>query len=148
MLSTKPTDLKDLAEQLLDFKAKRVTALAELLGVPSAKDFFDALPADAITEYKSPGRHIPIVREVVSTKNHDYTVDTHIVFWLADGEPYIFTPSPTIDHNRTGREVKKLKRGPHLLIPHNCTRYHLLALKNGCDIHKNQLLDLKISTSL
>jgi hypothetical protein len=49
MSLTKPMDLKDLALQLVGMRFNRVTALADILGVESAKDFFDNIPTDDIT---------------------------------------------------------------------------------------------------
>lgn len=141
-----PTSIADLAKQLQHKNFKSVQALADLAGLESGKKFFENIPVNETVKPDAFARYIPIVKESVSTTKHDYNLTTHIVFWLADGEPYIFTPTPTIEHVRHGRSLKNLKRGAHLMIPHNCKQYDLLALREGCSKHDgSEILELVIT---
>ena len=143
---TQPTSIQDLASQLVGKRFNRITDIAELLGVDSAKDFFNNIEAGDVIKSEAFARYIPIVKESVSTTKHDYNLNTRIVFWLADGEPYIYTPTPTIEHVRQGRSLKTLKRGSHVMIPHNCGQYDLLALREGCLLHdKSDIQELVIT---
>lgn len=142
----KPLSLSDLASQLVAVNFKQITALADLTGTDSAKDFFSELEIKDVIVSDAFARYIPVIKESVSTTKHDYNLNTFIVFWLADGEPYIYSPTPTIEHVRQGRSLKTLKRGSHLMIPHNCKQYDLLALREGCDKHGGgDILDLVIT---
>ena len=86
------------------------------------------------------------MRESISTKKHDYNLITHIVFWLDDDQPYIFTPTPTIEHIRQGMSNRKLKRGSHLMIPHNCQAFDLLTMREGhCHQTDTEILNLNIT---
>lgn len=133
MSLTPPIDLKDLALQLIGMRFNRVTPIAELLGVDSAKDFFNLIPEADICIGQEFVRSIPIVYEVVSVKKYDYTLLTHVVYWLADGEPYIYTPTPTIGHMRHGMQFKKLERGEQINVPNNVNRFDVLAINQRCE---------------
>ena len=141
----KPNSLQHLAELLAGQKYNRITALTDMLG-EDATDFFDNIKADEVTFCQDFPRYIPIVHESVSIKKHDYNVITHIVFWLADGQPYIYTPPPTIEFTRHGMRNQKLKRGAHLMIPHNCHAFDLLTLREGhCNQTNTEILNLSIT---
>ena len=141
----KPNSLQHLAELLAGQKYNRITALTDMLG-EDATDFFDNIKADEVTFCQDFPRYIPIVHESVSIKKHDYNVITHIVFWLADGQPYIYTPPPTIEFTRHGMRNQKLKRGGHLMIPHNCHAFDLLTLREGhCNQTNTEILNLTIT---
>lgn len=137
-LTVKPDSLSQLAEQLVGVNFKRITAIADILGVGSAKDFFDNIPNSDIITSPNFAISIPIVYENISVKKYDYTLVTNIIFWLADGEPYIFTPPPTIQQIRHGRSYKELKRGGQLGIPSNVKRFEVLALTQRCE-HEHEL---------
>lgn len=139
----KPKDLNDLAEQLIGAHFNRITSIAELTGETSAKDFFENIEAEKVIQSQAFARYIPIIKESVSTKKHDYNLTPFIVFWLQDGEPYIYSPVVTIEHVRHGSHLQRLKRGYYTMIPHNCPRYDLLALRTGCNQHDgSNILDL------
>ena len=141
----KPNSLQHLAELLAGHKYNRVTALTDLLG-EDATDFFDNIKADDVTFRQDFPRYIPIVHESVSIKKHDYNVITHVVFWLADGQPYIYTPPATIEFIHHGMRNQKLKRGEHLMIPHNCHAFDLLTLREGhCNQSNSEILNLTIT---
>lgn len=141
----KPNSLQHLAELLSGHKYNRLTALTDMLG-EDATDFFDNIKANEVTFCQDFPRYIPIVHESVSIKKHDYNVITHIVFWLADGQPYIYTPPPTIEFTRHGMRNQKLKRGEHLMIPHNCHAFDLLTLREGhCNQTNSEILNLSIT---
>lgn len=138
-----PTTLADLASQL---RYKTFNNLAEIGTLledgTTGSAFFDLIKADFVKpktpnkEFSFP-RYIPIVQEVVSTKKHQYNLKTHIVFWLGNGQPYIYTPKPTVLHKRAGRSLKETKMGEHLMIPHNCSHFLVVAIKDGCRAHDN-----------
>ena len=93
-------------------------------------------------------RYIPIIEENVSTKKHEYRLKTHVVFWLADNNAYIFTPPPSVKYVRVGRSLKEHKLGSDLMIPHNCNRYSVIALRQGCkhvDDKKVQFTDIVVT---
>lgn len=141
----KPINKGHLANLLLAQHFKRITAISDLIGVDDASDFLDAIdPKDILVEAKFP-RYIPIVREKVSIKKHDYSLVTHVIFWLKDGQPYLYTPEPTIEFTRLGMKNQKLVRGEHLMIPHNCDRFELLNIRQGyCNQTDKPILDLNI----
>lgn len=141
----KPISLEHLAQLLTAKKFNRITSLTDLIG-EDATDFFDNLRNEDVTFCPDFPRYIPIVRESISVKKHDYNVITHVVFWLDDGQPYIFTPTPTIEHIRHGMINKKLQRGSHLMIPHNCQAFDLLAMREGhCHQTDTEILNLCIT---
>ena len=140
----KPNSLKHLAELLTGQKYQRITSLTDLIG-EDATDFFDNIKKEEVSFCPDFPRYIPVVRESVSVKKHDYNLITHIVFWLADGQPYIYTPPPTIEHVRHGMRNQKLKRGAHLMIPHNCHAFDLLTIREGhCNQTDTTILNLTI----
>lgn len=145
-----PATQKALAEALRYKTFKSITALELILGDQSAPvDFFANLEAEII-QAKEFARYIPIIKENVSTKKHQYNLTTHVVFWLADNQPYIYTPKPTVLHTRVGRSLKATREGSELMIPHNCKRYHVIAVRDGCTIHekdetKADYLDVSIT---
>ena len=141
----KPENLAHLASQLLGVKFKRIESLTDLIG-EDAIDFFDNIKKEDVTFCEGFPRYIPIVRESVSVKKHDYNLITHVVFWLADGQPYIYTPTPTIEHIRHGMRNQKLQRGEHLMIPHNCHAFDLLTMREGyCKQTDSEILNLTIT---
>lgn len=141
----KPNSLQHLAELLAGHKYNRIIALTDMLG-EDATDFFDNIKANDVTFCQDFPRYIPIVRESVSIKKHDYNVITHVVFWLADDQPYIYTPPATIEFIRHGMRNQKLHRGEHLMIPHNCHAFDLLTLREGhCNQSNSEILNLTIT---
>lgn len=141
----KPNNLKHLAQLLTGHTYNRITSLTDMIG-EDATDFFDNIKANEVTFCQDFPRYIPVVRESVSIKKHDYNLITHVVFWLADGQPYIYTPTPTIEFIRHGMMNKKLKRGEYLMIPHNCQAFDLLTLREGyCNQTKTDILNLNIT---
>lgn len=140
-----PNNFQHLANLLKGQTFKHISSLTDMIGA-DAKGFFDNVSVDEIKVESTFPRYIPIVRERVSVKKHDYNITTHIVFWLDDGEPYIYTPPPTIEHNRLGSKVKKLTRDEYLMIPHNCSAFDLLTLREGYCHHDDlDILELKIT---
>lgn len=132
-LTEQPTSLTHLAEQLINHKFNRITSIAELLQVDSAKNFLDWLgPGDACI---SPNfiTSMPVVYENVSVKKYDYTLLTHVIFWLADGEPYIYTPPATVGFTRHGMKYNKLNRGNQLTIASNVKAFDVLAVSQRCE---------------
>lgn len=141
----KPENLAHLASQLLGVKFKRIESLTDLIG-EDAIDFFDNIKKEDVTFCEGFPRYIPIVRESVSVKKHDYNLITHVIFWLADGQPYIYTPTPTIEHIRHGMRNQKLQRDEHLMIPHNCHAFDLLTMREGyCKQTNSEILNLTIT---
>lgn len=141
----KPINKAHLANLLFAENFKRITAINDLIGVEDASDFLDALSPEDIQVQSNFPRYIPIVRERVSIKKHDYSLITHVIFWLKDGQPYLYTPEPTIEHTRLGMKNQKLKRSEHLMIPHNCDRFDLLNMRQGhCNQTDKPILELNI----
>lgn len=145
-----PATLSALAEKLRYKNFKSITALELLLEDQSAPtDFFANLEPEII-KAKEFARYIPIIKENVSTKKHQYNLTTHIVFWLGNNQPFIYTPPATVLHKRVGRSLKETREGSELMIPHNCKRYHVIAVRDGCKIHekdetKTDFLDVSIT---
>lgn len=138
----KPNSVEHLAKQLAGQKFDRILALSDLIG-EDATNFMDGL--DFVMGDAFP-RYIPIVRESVSIKKHDFNTITHVIFWLDDGQPYIYTPTPTIEFVRQGMKNQKLNRGSHLMIPHNCSKFDLLTIRWGrCNQTDSEILNLDIT---
>lgn len=121
-----PIYSKQLAQHLMGVDFNRLTLVTNSRGEADTH-FLDG-KAGPLINFGEFQRYIPIVAENVSIKKHDYRTKTHIVFWVA-GEPYIHTPAPTVEYIRQGFNNRKLARGSHLMIPHNCETYDLIKLK-------------------
>lgn len=132
-----PSTLLDLAEQLRYKTYKHLTEISTLLedGTTGAVFFDEIKSLFAVLSGPMFPRYIPIVQEVVSTKKHQYNLKTHIVFYLGDGQPYIYTPQPTILHKRVGRSLKETRMHEDLMIPHNCSHFLVVAVREGCRTH-------------
>lgn len=147
MKMKQPTTLADLASQVRYKTFSHLTEIGTLLEDGTAgSEFFDLIKGDFIklSDPDTIPRYIPIIQEVVSTKKHQYNLKTHIVFWLGNGQPYIYTPKPTVLHKRVGRSLKETKMGEHLMIPHNCSHFLVVAIKEGCRAHDDPKCDDKI----
>lgn len=141
----KPDNVAHLATLLAGTKFKRIESLTDLIG-EDAVDFFVNLEKERILVMPDFPRYIPIINERISVKKYDYNLTTHIIFWLADGQPYIYTPDATIEHIRLGMCNQKLTRGGHLMIPHNCNAFDVLALsERRCNLTNSEILDLVIT---
>lgn len=125
--------LTELAEQLINKKFNRITAIAELMAIDSGKAFLDGIPVTDMIVSDKFVKDIPIVYENVSVKKYDYTLLTHVILWLADGEPYIYTPPPTIGYTRHGMQYNKLTRREHFRVPNNVTAIDVLTVTQQCE---------------
>ena len=55
-------------------------------------------------------------------------------------------PPATIEFIRHGMRNQKLKRGGHLMIPHNCHAFDLLTMREGhCNQTNTEILNLTIA---
>lgn len=141
----KPTIIDELAKALVGREWKNLTPLGEVFILDDEKLAFSDIEASFIKE-QSFARHIPIVRELVSDKKFDNRVITHVVLWLDDGIPYLYTPDPTIEFKRINTKVEKFMRGDYFMIPHHCRKYDILALRHGTNLWDNSpLLELSVT---
>lgn len=149
-----PTTAKELAELLDALPRRRIIVVGDELEDGSDPVEFlsqvlaledECLNVDESAEF---ARYIPIVKERVSTKKHEYESTTYLLYWLS-GKPYLYAPEPTITYIREGRSLKEhgSDSGP-LMISHNCYNYDVIVVQRGCKLHKDKKEEtLKVSIS-
>lgn len=127
---TKPLSEKELAKQLRGVNYQGLVDLRDIVpeGV-DVKKFFELLEPRYEVRNGVP-ISIPVIRETVSTKEYDYKLSMHIVYWIA-GFPYISTPKPLLNYNRLANEKIELRIGRDYLPVNHYSVLDLISINEG-----------------